>query len=147
MDSGRKKIINDQLEELAQMVEDSSCDADLKNLFLETVETMKILNENVELAHVRLDTRKSEYNDMLAEFKSLAKEVAESTASQKEQTDACKEMVLAMKKQLTVIQRNNRRMLTFAAAIIAITLISSFGAVKSATLASSIWNVIKVLIP
>lgn len=109
MDSGRKKIINDQLEELAQMVEDSSCDADLKNLFLETVETMKILNENVELAHVRLDTRKSEYNDMLAEFKSLAKEVAESTASQKEQTDACKEMVLATKKQLTVIQRNNRR--------------------------------------
>ena len=147
MDLERKKFISEQLDDLGQMVEDSSCDCELKNLFLETVASLKTLNTNIELAHARLDTRKSEYNDILAEFKSLAQKVSESTASQKEQTDACKEMVNTMRRQIKEIQKNNRRQMAFTATVIALTLVSMFGAVKGATTASSIWNVIKVLIP
>lgn len=147
MDPERKKLIINQLDELGQMVEESSCDAELKNLFLETVESLKMLNTNIELAHSRLDTRKNEYKDILEEFKSLAQKVSESTASQKEQTDACKEMVNTMRRQIKEIQKNNKRQMAFTATVIALTLISMFGAVKGATTASSIWNVIKVLIP
>ena len=147
MDPARKKLIINQLDELGQMVEESSCDAELKNLFLETVESLKMLNTNIELAHSRLDTRKNEYKDILEEFKSLAQKVSESTASQKEQTDACKEMVNTMRRQIKEIQKNNKRQMAFTATVIALTLISMFGAVKGATTASSIWNVIKVLIP
>ena len=116
-------------------------------MFLETVESLKMLNINIELAHSRLDTRKNEYKDVLEEFKSLAQKVSESTASQKEQTDACKEMVNTMRRQIKEIQKNNKRQMAFTATVIALTLISMFGAVKGATTASSIWNVIKVLIP
>lgn len=147
MDPERKKLIINQLDELGQMVEESSCDVELKNLFLETVESLKMLNTNIELAHSRLDTRKNEYKDILEEFKSLAQKVSESTASQKEQTDACKEMVNTMRRQIKEIQKNNKRQMAFTATVIALTLISMFGAVKGATTASSIWNVIKVLIP
>lgn len=147
MDENRKKVIKNDLDELMQKVIDSDCDANLKNLFVDTVGSMKILNDSIEDAHARLDNRKEEFSRMLKDFRKLSEEVSESTASQKEQTKVCKKMVDAMNNQIQVMYKSTRRTHLFIGILIAITMVSMFGAVKGATTASSIWNIVKVFIP
>lgn len=147
MDMSRKIAINGQLDELAQNVLDSECDDTIKNLFSETVRAIRTVNDSCERAHERLDERKSEYQELLVEFKSLSAEVSKATLSQQEQTNACKKMALEMKRQVEVVNKAYKRQAVFSGCVIAITLMSLFGAVKGATTASSIWNVIKLLIP
>ena len=147
MDLNRKNAINEQIDNLSQNVLNSECDTAVKSLLSETVNVIRFVNENVEIAHGRLDDRKSEFAEILNEFKEIQ-------ISQKEQSDECRKMVEYCKKivdsnkvQIAEIKRNSRRHTLFTAILIGLSIISMFGAVKGATVASSIWNVVKVFIP
>lgn len=147
MDAERRKKNEEMIDDLMQTVIDSDCDTELRNLFISVANALKTLNESIESAHYRLDTRKTEFKDLMEEFKKLAKEVSESNSLQKAQTDACKAMVDAIRQQVALMTRSNKRQWLFTAFVSAITLLSCFGALKGASTAASIWNIVKVFAP
>lgn len=137
----------DTLDSLAQQVYDSECPLETKNLFINVVNSMHVLNESIEAAHGRLDKRKTEYEKILKEFKKVSEQVVKLTDSQVEQNKICMTLIESVRKEVEALNRAFRRQNLFTAIVIALTLISMFGAVKGATTASSIWNIVKVLIP
>lgn len=147
MDENRKKHNSEQIDDLLQSVIDSDCDVELRNLFVAVATNLKTLNESIESAHHRLDSRKSEFADLMDEFRRLSKEVSESNALQKSQTEACKAMVEAIQMQIDMMTKSNKRQWLFTLFVSIITLVSCFGAMKGASTAASIWNIVKVFAP
>lgn len=147
MDENRKKHNSEQIDDLLQSVIDSDCDVELRNLFVSVATNLKTLNESIESAHHRLDSRKSEFADLMDEFRRLSKEVSESNALQKSQTEACKAMVEAIQMQIDMMTKSNKRQWLFTLFVSIITLVSCFGAMKGASTAASIWNIVKVFAP
>ena len=147
MDENRKKHNSEQIDDLLQSVIDSDCDVELRNLFVAVANNLKTLNESIESAHHRLDSRKSEFADLMVEFRRLSKEVSESNALQKSQTEACKAMVEAIQMQIDMMTKSYKRQWLFTLFVSIITLVSCFGAMKGASTAASIWNIVKVFAP
>ena len=147
MDADRKRRIEEQIDDLMQSVIDSDCDDDLRELFIMVSHSMKTLNDSIESAHHRLDNRKIEFEELLEEFRTLSKCVSESNIAQKQQTEACKKMLMTMDRQIESMHKSSNRQLIFTVIISSVTLVSMFDALKGASTAASIWNIVKVLVP
>lgn len=137
----------DLLDDLIQQVYESECPSETKDLFMKVAASLQTLNDSIETAHSRLDKRKDEFQNIMDEFKTLSQEVAKLTESQNESNKACMTLIKSMDKQVAELKRSYKRQNLYTLIVIAVTLISMFGAVKGATTASSIWNIVKVLIP
>lgn len=147
MDESRKRKNAEQIDDLMQKVLDSDCDVDLRNLFVSVANSLRMLNESIESAHHRLDSRKEEFEKLMDEFRILSSEVSKSNALQKNQTEACKAMVEAVQMQIDMMSKSNKRQWLFTLFVSIITLVSCFGAMKGASTAASIWNIVKVFAP
>lgn len=147
MDQDRILKNKQELDLLIQEVYDSECPIETKDLFMRVATSLKTLNDSIESAHFRLDKRKHEFEDIMNEFKILSQEVAKLTESQNESNKACTLLIKSMEKQVHELKKSYRRQNLYTLIVIAVTLVSMFGAVKGATTASSIWNIVKVLIP
>lgn len=135
------------LEDLLQDILDSECPEDTKNLFIEVGLSLKTINQSIESAHMRLDKRKDEFREIMQEFMTLSNDVKKLTNEQSENNKACLMLIKSMEKQVAELKKSYKRQNLYTVIVIAITLISMFGSVKGATTASSIWNIVKVLIP
>lgn len=147
MDIERTRKVGEEIDNLIQEVLDSSCDNELRNLFVMTACSLKDLYEDVEHAHKRLDARKKEYQDLLEQFKKLSEQIAECNSLQVEQTKACKALVECLQTQIDSMNRSVKHQRWFIMIVSVVTLGASYGTLKGLSMASSIWSAIKLFIP
>ena len=139
MDEQRRIKTMGRLDELRQEVLDLDADAPIKNALAHTVGVLDDLREDVENAHRRIDHRKEEHEEMMDKLTKLEQELKKSNRIQAEINST-------ITKQAEEADKVGRRRWIFMAILTVIMLANTFGSFKGASIASSIWNVIKVVV-
>ena len=139
MDELRAKKTKDRLDFLKQEVINLDTDTGVKNVLAHTVGVLEDLREDTENAHHRIDQRKKEHEEMMGKLTDLENELKKSNKIQSAINSN-------LAKQAEEADRVGKRRWVFMAILTVIMLINTVGSFKGASIASSIWNALKVFI-
>ena len=139
MDENRTNKTKERLDELKQEVLDLDVDIPVKNVLSHTVGIIEDLREDVENAHHRIDRRKEEHNEMMEKLTKLEVELKKSNKIQAEINQT-------ITKQASEADKVGRRRWVFMVILTVVMLANTFGSFKGASIAASIWNVLKVVV-
>ena len=139
MDEQRQRKTKERLDYLKQEVVNLDTDVGIKNALVHTVGVLEDMREDVETAHHRIDQRKKEHEEMMDKLSALESELKKSNRIQAEINNN-------IARQAAESDRTGKRRWLFMAAMTVIMLINTFGSFKGASIASSIWNALKVFV-
>lgn len=139
MDAERTRKTRGRLDDLKQEIIELDADAGVKNAFIHTVGILEDLREDTENAHLRIDHRKEEHEEMMDKLTRLENELKKSNELQAEINGN-------LIKQNEEADKTGKRRWLFMVIITVVMLANTFGSFKGASIASSIWNALKVVI-
>ena len=139
MDAERTRKTRERLEDLKQEIIELDTDTGVKNAFIHTVGILEDLREDTENAHLRIDHRKEEHEEMMDKLTRLENELKKSNELQAEINGN-------LIKQNEEADKTGKRRWLFMVIITVVMLANTFGSFKGASIASSIWNALKVVI-
>lgn len=153
MDEEGKKRFKQDLESLHDDAYKVEMAPDEKNIFLGLIGLMERMHEDTQMAHLRIDHRKGELEEMRNSLDSLSDKIAimtdkitTLTKSQNGLIRLFNDNISAQNRQMDSIHRYAKRVTIYVVAISLISLIGTFGSLKGASVASAIWTVIGKLI-
>ena len=139
MDEQRQKKTKERLDYLKQEVVNLDTDTGVKNVLVHTVGVLEDMREDVENAHHRIDQRKKEHEELMDKLTALESELKKSNRIQAEINNN-------IARQASEADKIGKRRWIFMAVMTLIMLVNTFGSFKGASIASSIWNALKVII-
>lgn len=139
MDAERTRKTRGRLDDLKQEIIELDTDTGVKNAFIHTVGILEDLREDTENAHLRIDHRKEEHEEMMDKLTRLENELKKSNELQAEINGN-------LIKQNEEADKTGKRRWLFMVIITVVMLANTFGSFKGASIASSIWNALKVVI-
>lgn len=139
MDAARTQKTKTRLDDLRQEVIDLNASSDIKNAFIHTVGILEDIREDAENAHLRIDHRKKEHEEVMGKLTKLELELKKSNELQARINDN-------LVKQNEEADKTGKRRWLFMVIVTVVMLANTFGSFKGASIASSIWNALKVVI-
>ena len=146
MDEKGKKKFDSDIQNLEESIYGSALDTESKNLFLSISGLMKTMHADTQTAHMRIDHRKDEMKQMKDSIDSLSKNVDKMADKIGDLTRSQAGIIQMFNKHLESQKANSRRMAIYITVISVISMIGTFGSLKGASIAASIWNVIGKLL-
>ena len=153
MDNEAKKRFDTSMAAFEESVRKADMPMDIANCFLQSIDIIKDIHKDTEAAHMRIDHRKDEQKLMKKSLDSLSEKIAvmsdkvsELTKSQNGLIKLFNSNIEIQNRQLEEQRKHSKRLTLYIIAISLVSLIGTFGSIKGATIASSIWNVISKII-
>lgn len=154
MDENDKKRFEEDISSFEDgLLSSTTMDNEVRNSFMQTVSIMKRMHQDTQMAHLRIDHRKDELESMRKSLDKLTEQigvmsqkVSELAVSQTGFARSFNRNIEAQRMQLESMKKMSRRTTIYVTAISVITLIGTFGSLKGASLAASIWGVIGKLL-
>ena len=142
MDGTSRKKFEEELNSIEENLYSSNMDKEIQNTFLMQISLMREMHNDTQMAHLRIDHRKDELESMKKSLDSLADKISVMSDKISKLTDSQKGIIQMFNRQLEQQSRSGKRVTVYITVISLISLIGTFGSIKGATLAGSIWKVI-----
>ena len=146
MDDDAKKKFSEDMDSFENAIRESTMDTGVKNGFIETISLMKRMHIDTQMAHLRIDHRKGELKKMQDNIEKLTSSVDKMSKRISDLITAQRGFVEIFHEQFENNRKQAKRVTAYVTAISVISLIGTFGSLKGASIASSIWNVIGKLL-
>ena len=153
MDEAGNKKFQEDISELEDGLYQAEDITGIRNCIIQHLQLTKTLHADIEAAHMRIDHRKDELKvirkslDALTEKMGvMSDKVTRLAETQEGLIKLFNKNITAMNRQMEEQKKNSKRISAFIVAISLISLIGTFGSIKGASIATSIWNVLSKLI-
>lgn len=153
MDDASRSKFEQEMDSFRDSVYESGLDTDTKNCFMTAIALMQRMHEDTQMAHLRIDHRKDELKTIKKNLEALTEKIGEMADKINDLTDSQKMLIkmfnTQVQKQIEQMEQQKRygkRMAIYISAISVLSLIGTFGSIKGASIAASIWSVVSKLL-
>ena len=153
MDDASRSKFEQEMDSFRDSVYESGLDTDTKNCFMTAIALMQRMHEDTQMAHLRIDHRKDELKTIKKNLEALTEKIGEMADKINDLTDSQKMLIKMFNtqvqrqiEQMEQQKRYGKRMAIYISAISVLSLIGTFGSIKGASIAASIWSVVSKLL-